>query len=425
MKQLIKQLIPKPVLDRTVNQYHWLEAVGANVRFGFPTRGMYVVMVTGTNGKTTTVSFIASILKAAGHRVGVCSTAYFEVAGERIVNDLNFTVMNPFKLHQMLAQMRQARVTHLVLEVTSHALEQHRVWGIPCHASVMTNLTQDHLDYHKTMENYAAAKARMFSRRPPLIALNRDDSWFDYFNRFEADEQKITYGAHEAADCRIANVRLHKNGSDVRLLVDHQTELSFSLQLPGKFNVYNAAAAAAITYLMHIDIATIEEGLSALDMVPGRLERVSTDQQPFEVYVDYAHTPDALENVLETLRHLTKNRLILVFGATGDRDKGKRPIMGEIAVRLADRVFVTDDETYTEDPAGIRAMIMEGIHAVGGDAKTEEIPDRRAAIEKAVKLARGNDTVLVTGMGHEQYRIMNGKREPWSDVRVVREFLEK
>lgn len=424
MKQLIKRVVPKKMLAQLVNPYHWLEAFGANVRYGFPTRGMYVIMVTGTNGKTTTTSFIASILKAAGYKVGVCSTAYFEIAGERIPNDKNFTNMNPRQLQPLLAQMRKAKVTHLVLEVTSIGLDQHRVWGIPCHAAVMTNLTQDHLDYHKTMENYAAAKSKLFARKPALIALNRDDEWFDYFNKFPAGEQKITYGTNTESDCQIKDVKLHTDGSDVKLTIDHQTELSFKTQLPGKFNVYNATAAAAITYLMHVDATVIEDGLNALEAVPGRLERVAAGQA-FEVIVDYAHTPDALENVLDTLRHLTKGRLILVFGATGDRDKGKRPIMGKIAAEMADRIFVTDDETYTEDAASIRAMLMQGIHDAGGDAKTEEVDDRREAIKKAFAIARGRDMVLITGMGHEQYRIMNGKREPWNDAKVARELLEK
>jgi UDP-N-acetylmuramoyl-L-alanyl-D-glutamate--2,6-diaminopimelate ligase len=381
-------------------------------------------MITGTNGKTTTASYMGSILKAAGHQVGVCSTAYFEIAGKRIANDLNFTVTNPFKLQSLLAEMKRAKVDHLVLEVTSHALMQHRVWGIPCDVAMMTNLTQDHLDYHGTMEAYAAAKGKLFARQPRLIVLNRDDEWFTYFNQFNAAEQKMNYGTHEDADARISDVHLHKDGSQIVLKIDHQTELSFRTKLLGKFNVYNATAAATAAYLMHIDIKKIEQGIEMLDVVPGRLEQIDVGQ-PFQVIVDYAHTPDALENVLETLKHLTKNRLILVFGATGDRDQAKRPIMGEIAARLADRVFVTDEETYTEDASQIRSMLMEGVAKTGKEVKVEEIPDRQAAIEKALSIARRNDTVVVTGMGHEQYRIMNGQRQPWNEVKIIQELLER
>ena len=423
MKQAIKALIPKSLFRQLVNPYHWVEAFFANIRYGFPARDMYVVMITGTNGKTTTASYLGSILNAAGHNVGVCSTAYFEINGKRIPNDLNFTVTNPYKLQGMLAQMKQAGVDHLVLEVTSHALEQHRVWGVPCDVAVMTNLTQDHLDYHGTMENYAAAKAKLFARKPKFIVLNHDDTWFDYFNQFPAGEQKITYGATEEAESRISYVKLHKQGSDVRLKIDHTTTLEFATKLPGKFNVYNATAAATAAYVMRVDTEHIVEGVESVESVPGRLERIDVGQ-PYDVIVDYAHTPDALDNLLETLKHLTRNRLVLVIGATGDRDRAKRPIMGEIAARLADRIFITDEESYNEDPAQIRRMLMEGIITGGGGSKTEEVADRKEAIKKALEIARRGDTVVVTGMGHEQYRIINGRREPWHEPTVIRELLE-
>ncbi len=217
---------------------------------------------------------------------------------------------------------------------------------------------------------------------------------------------------------------LHKQGSDVRLKVDHQTTLSFSTKLAGKFNVYNATAAATAAYVMRVDTGKIIEGIEGLQNVPGRLERIEAGQ-PYDVIVDYAHTPDALENLLETLKHLTRNRLILVFGATGDRDKAKRPIMGGIAAKLTDRIFLTDEECYSEDPAEIRHMIMEGIVGGGGGSKTEEIADRKEAIAKALATARRGDAVVITGMGHEQYRIIKGKREPWHEPTVIRELLEK
>jgi UDP-N-acetylmuramoyl-L-alanyl-D-glutamate--2,6-diaminopimelate ligase len=424
LKSLIKKIVPAAVFRQAVIPYHWLEALIANVRYGFPAREMYVIMLTGTNGKTTTASYLGSILNAAGQKVGVCSTAYFEINGKRIPNDLNFTVTNPFKLQQTLAQFKQAGVETLILEVTSHALVQHRTWGVPCDVAVMTNLTQDHLDYHGTMENYAAAKGKMFAGKPKFIVLNRDDNWYSYFDQFEAGEQKITYGTDEAADARIANVKLHKQGSDVRLKVDHTNGLQFTTNLPGKFNVYNATAAATAAYVMRVDTAKIVEGIESLTSVPGRLERVD-EGQPYDIIVDYAHTPDALENVLETMKNLTRNRLLLVFGATGDRDKTKRPIMGQIAARLADRIFLTDDESYTEDPAAIRHEVMEGIVAGGGGSKAEEVADRKDAIKKALETARRGDTVIVTGMGHEQYRVINGSRQPWHDPTVIRELLEK
>lgn len=289
----------------------------------------------------------------------------------------------------------------------------------------MTNLTQDHLDYHGTMENYAAAKAKLFQRKPRFIVLNRDDQWFDYYNKYGASEVKMTYGVDKAAECRIIQANLHKTQTEFSVNIDHQTRLDFISSLVGQFNVYNATAAVAAAYLLHIDLEFIQKGITSLKAVPGRLEHVPINK-PFDVIVDYAHTPDALEKLLQALKHLTRDgRVILVFGATGDRDKGKRPIMGEIAAKLADRIFVTDEESYDEDPAIIRDMVMQGIKAVrGGEVRTEEIADRRAAIEKALKIARPKDTIVITGMGHEQFRIENGKRIPWNDAEVVKELIK-
>lgn len=426
-KQIVKRAaarLPKGWRSRLVNGFHFTEAVAANVRYNFPARGMTVIAITGTNGKTTTASFAASILKTAGYKVGVCTTAYFEIDGERIPNQLNATVSHPKVLQQLIKRMQRAGVTHLVLEVTSHALDQYRTWGIPTTVAVMTNLTQDHLDYHGTMERYAGSKAKLFSGSPRFIVLNHDDAWFSYFNQFGAGELKMTYGANEQAECRIVHASLKKSGSEASLNIDHQTELTLAVGLPGKFNVYNAAAAAAACYLLQLPLEAITGGIAAVEGVPGRLERVDTET-PYDVIVDYAHTPDALQQVLGTMKHITKGRVILVFGACGDRDQGKRPIMGRIAAELADRIFVTDEESYGEDPVAIRRMIMDGIREGGAEAKTDEIADRREAIAKAVSTARKGDVVLLTGLGHEQFRIENGKKIPWNDAVVVKELTRR
>ncbi len=414
--------LPPGARRRVLNFYHLLQAVAANLRYRFPARSMKVVMITGTNGKTTTASFLLSILQEAGLKTGAVTTAYFEVGGQRTVNDFNATVVHPMVLQRMLRRMRAAGARFVLMEATSHALDQHRLWGIPVEAAVMTNLTQDHLDYHGDMETYAAAKARLFKKRPRFMVLNHDDEWFSYFNQFGAGEQKMTYGTDPAAECRITGATLKKSGSQIDLEIDHQTKLQLSSQLPGKFNVYNATAAAATAYLLHVDLEHIQRGIANLAGVPGRMEEVAPGR-PFSVLVDYAHTPDALKNLLETLKRLTKGRVILVFGACGDRDKAKRPEMGRIAAELADRIFLTDEESYSEDPQAIRDMLMKGIQQAGGEARTEEIADRRQAIEKAIAIARPGDTVAVTGMGHERYRIINGQRLPWNDAEVIKSVL--
>jgi UDP-N-acetylmuramoyl-L-alanyl-D-glutamate--2,6-diaminopimelate ligase len=232
----------------------------------------------------------------------------------------------------------------------------------------------------------------------------------------------VSYGTSQDASVQIAGVKLSKEGSDINLVLDGAHELKVHTNLPGKFNVYNTTAAAAVGYYLQLEPDQIAKGIDSLATVPGRLERVDAGQ-PFEVVVVYAHTPDALQNVLSTLKLLTKGKLISVFGATGDRDRSKRSIMGKIAAQTADRIFVTDEETYTEDSAKIREAIMKGIKEAKGGSKTTEIADRREAIHKAFSSAGKGDTVVITGMGHETARNMGGTKEAWSDPVVAREVL--
>ncbi len=424
VKNAIKKVLPAEAEKKVANVFHFGEAVAAAARHKFPAKDMKVVMVTGTNGKTTTVAMLASILKAEGRKVGVISTAFFEINGQRFVNDQNFTNLHPSILQRKLAEMKKHGVEVLVLEVTSHALMQHRVWGIPCEVAVMTNLTQDHLDYHGTMEKYAEAKAKLFKRKPRFIVLNHDDEWFNFFDQFPPGEQSMSYGIHPDADTRLTGARMHRQGSKASVEIDRQVKLDLLVHMPGKFNVYNAMAAASAAYVLHVKTEAIEAGIDAVKGVPGRQEKIEAGQS-FEVLVDYAHTPDAFEQLLSSLQHLSKKRLLLVFGATGDRDKGKRPIMGEVAARYADRIYVTDDETYGEDAASIRTMVMDGIKRAQATEKTEEIADRRDAISAALAEAKRGDTVVVTGMGHERFRITNGEKIAWNDGDVVRELLAR
>jgi UDP-N-acetylmuramoyl-L-alanyl-D-glutamate--2,6-diaminopimelate ligase len=424
VKKLIKKLLPSGVRYTVANFYHLLVAIAANIKYGFPARSAQVIMITGTNGKTTTATLVAQMLRSAGHKVGINTTAFYQIGDEVTPKASSRTLEDIFDLHAMFAQMKQASCEYIVLEATSQGLVQNRLWGVPCDVAVMTNLTQDHLDYHGTMERYAAAKARLFQMKPRLIVLNRDDEWFDYFNQFNAVERKVTYGAAKDATARIVEADMGPQGSDVKVRFEDAHELDFHTNLPGKFNVYNATAAAAVGYYLQLDPEQISQGLGSLPSVPGRMERVDEGQR-FEVIVDYAHTPDALQNALETMRHLTKGKLWVVFGATGDRDKTKRPIMGEIAATIADRIIVTDEEPYSEDPAVIRAAIMEGVKAAGGEKKTLEIADRAEAIAKAITDARPRDAVIITGMGHESVRMVAGQKLPWSDAGSARDALKQ
>lgn len=418
----VRKVLPAKTVKRVEKAYRKGRVKLVSARYGNPARNLSVIAVTGTNGKTTTANYLNEILKADGRKTAMFTTAVIEVAGERQLNELNATVATTARMQQFFAQAKRAGVDHVILEVTSHSLDQHKLDGVPIECAIMTNLTQDHLDYHGTMERYAEAKGKLFALSPRFIVLNRDDEWFEYFNQFEPGEQKISYGAGETAEAKISQVKLYKRGSEARIVIDHQTKLDLATALPGKFNVYNMTAAASAAYLFHVSLEAIADGVANLEAVPGRFERVVEDK-PYEIIVDYAHTPDALEQLLEATKAITKNRVILVFGATGDRDKTKRPIMGGIAARLADRIVLTDEESYNEEPDQIRQMVMQGIVDAGGDAKTDEVPDRAQAIEKALSIARTGDTILVTGMGHEKFRIVAGERLPWNDADVIRELL--
>lgn len=420
----VRSVLPSQAVHLLENVYRKTRIQLVSARYGWPARGLRVIAVTGTNGKTTTANYINEILKQAGYKTAMFTTAVIEVAGESKINDLNATVASVSRMQQFLNEARRYKVDFVILEVTSHSLHQHKLDGVPIEAAVMTNLTQDHLDYHKTMEKYAAAKGLLFARNPRYIVLNRDDDWFDYFDKYLAEEQKITYGKSEDADVRISDIKLYKKGSEATLAFDHQEKSQLATYLPGEYNVFNMAAAASICYVLGVSMSDIKNGIASLEGIPGRFERATKDEK-YEVIVDYAHTPDALEKLLEATRNITKKRIILVFGACGDRDALKRPIMGKIAAKLADEIILTDEESYNEDPDKIRRDIYAGIEESKVTNKTTEIADRREAIRHALNIAKKDDTILITGMGHEQFRIINGEKLPWNDTNIVREIISE
>lgn len=420
----VRSVLPSQAVHLLENVYRKTRIQLVSARYGWPARGLRVIAVTGTNGKTTTANYINEILKQAGYKTAMFTTAVIEVADKSKINDLNATVASVSRMQQFLNEARRYKVDFVILEVTSHSLHQHKLDGVPIEAAIMTNLTQDHLDYHKTMEKYAAAKGLLFARSPRYIVLNRDDDWFDYFDRYLAEEQKITYGKSEDADVRISDIKLYKKGSEATLAFDHQEKSQLATYLPGEYNVFNMAAAASICYVLGVSMSDIKNGIASLEGIPGRFERATKDEK-YEVIVDYAHTPDALEKLLEATRNITKKRIILVFGACGDRDALKRPIMGKIAAKLADEIILTDEESYNENPDKIRRDIYAGIEESKATNKTTEIADRREAIRHALNIAKKDDTILITGMGHEQFRIINGEKLPWNDTNIVREIISE
>ena len=421
-----RKVLPKSALVGLEKSYRKSRAKIISARFGNPARDLRIIAVTGTNGKTTTVNFLNEILKEAGYRTAMFSTANIEIAGEQTVNDTNSTTATVARLQKFFRDAKKADVEFALIEATSHALDQYKFEGVPIEMAIMTNLTQDHLDYHKTMENYAAAKAKLFEMNPNLVVLNADDEWFDYFNNFATESQKITYGEGESADVKIEKFKLYKKGSEANLRIDNNVELEIATNLPGEFNIYNMTAAAAGAYLLGISLKDIQEGIANLEGVSGRFE-YATPGLPFDTIVDYAHTPDALEKLLKSAKEISKNRTILVFGACGDRDREKRPIMGKIAQDLADRIIITDEENYTEDATQIREEIISGISKKNDKlpANIQEISDRKEAIRKALQIAGKGDIVLITGLGHEVYRVIDGEKTPWNDTQIVREIAQE
>ncbi|MEJ0072766.1 MAG: UDP-N-acetylmuramoyl-L-alanyl-D-glutamate--2,6-diaminopimelate ligase [Candidatus Saccharibacteria bacterium] len=424
-RTIIRKLVPVGLFDAVAPWGHLVEAVLWNCRYGFPARGMKVVGVTGTNGKTTTSFLIHRMLHEAGYHVGLMTTVAWVIDGETQPQGQQHMTNVPIPvLMKRLKKMRAEGVEWLVLETTSHALIQHRTWGVRYSVGVLTNITHEHLDYHKTFERYVAAKQLLFKRvqrnRRGLQTgiANADDPNGASFAALT--QNSVLYGV-EAGQVRAANIRMSADGISYEVQADGET-YHIASHLPGSFNVYNTLAALCVGRVLGLKREQIEQGITALESVQGRMQQLKAGQ-PFQIIIDYAHTPDALQNVLTSLQATGKGRRILVFGATGDRDKTKRPVMGEVAGKLADRIFLTDDETYTEDGDVIRKAVYEGIKTAEAEDKTTVIADRREAIAAALKEAREGDVVVLTGIGHQQYRMMDGKEMAWSEADVATEAL--
>jgi UDP-N-acetylmuramoyl-L-alanyl-D-glutamate--2,6-diaminopimelate ligase len=424
-KKLVRKVLPKKGIKLAEESYRKGRIYALQARHGFPAKGARVIAITGTNGKTTTCLIVNEMLKAAGYKTAMFTTAVWEMDGAAIPNTNHRTVPLTADLMRFFKQAKAKKVDFIVMETTSQALHQHKMVGIPVEVAAMTNLTQDHLDYHKTMENYAAAKARLFSdyMNPNYCVLNADDEWFEYFAK-QSVGQVSTYGKAAGNDVSIQSMQATAGGGEAKVTFGGETTLTLKTHLVGAFNVINTVTAAAVGHALGIEPQVIAKGVNNLPAAPGRMEQIDAGQN-FNVIVDYAHAPDALENVLKTLKNVTKGKVLLVFGATGDRDKLKRPIMGDIAAKHADRIFLTDDETYTEDPATIRASVMEGIKKGKGTAKTTEIGDRKEAIKAAFKEAKKGDAVLLAGLGHQDYRAMAGKKITWDERQVARDLLKQ
>lgn len=389
-----------------------------------PSSQLKMIGVTGTNGKTTVAFLIKHLLETAGVKTGLLGTIRYEI-GERVI-PAQRTTPESLDLQQMLAQMVRAGCKACVMEVSSHALEQHRVAEIEFDIALFTNLTRDHLDYHGTMEAYFQSKKKLFLARPSggkrkATVINIDDSYGSRLVRETQPEVLVSYGIEQPAHFRARNIVL---GRDQTQLVVEAEDEKWACRLPliGRHNIYNALAAIGAARLMNIPSATIPHALATVPPVPGRLEQISAGQ-PFGVVVDYAHTDDALKNVLSTLREITPGRLLLAFGCGGNRDAGKRPKMGRVAAELCDECIITSDNPRKESAAVIAQSILEGFEEVKPEGCAIEL-DRRRAIDQLIRSAQPGDTVLIAGKGHETYQEFEDTVAPFDDRVYALETLE-
>lgn len=390
--------------QKTKNVYHLAVAALANAYFRFPARKLTVIGITGTDGKTTTTSLIYHILKTAGKQVSLISTVAAYVGDATF--DTGFHVTNPAsiplqKFLYKISQLGKGKTeNYLVLEVTSHGIDQNRIWGIPFAIAGLTNITHEHLDYHKTYENYVATKARLL-QNAKIAVINRDDNSYEAIRtKFTHKKSKIiTYGLGKNADINSAT-------------------LKFKTNLPGVYNQYNCLLAIAICKELKVSDADIQTGIATFIPPIGRTEIVY--QKDFTIMIDFAHTPNAIEQLLSTLRPQVKGKLIHVFGSAGLRDRTKRPLMGKAADTYDDVIVLTAEDPRTEKVADISGQIKTEIHR----ADVIEIPNRQDAITRAVAIARKGDFVVITGKAHETSMNYGYGEEPWSDFEAVKKALE-
>jgi len=391
--------------------------------FERPSQSLQVVGVTGTNGKTTTTHLIKAILEEAGFATGLVGTlnASFRDYKEILAN----TTPESLDLERFMRRVADEGGSHLVMEVSSHALDMGRVKEIQFDTAVFTNLTQDHLDYHQTLERYRDAKLKLFASIAPaagrLAVINRDDPHAGSFME-TARVRQISYGINNPAAVRASGVEITARGSKFTVVYDGG-EMEVRTRLAGLFNVYNSLAAIAFAVGKGIEPQVIQSALVKVQGVPGRFEAVD-EGQDYTVIVDYAHTPDGLENILKTARQIAGRRIITVFGAGGDRDRTKRPLMGGIAAELSDYSIVTSDNPRSEDPLAIIEDILVGVRK-HKNAAYAVVPDRREAIRHAIDLATRDDMVIIAGKGHEDYQIIKGKVYPFDDRLVARECIRE
>ncbi|HSX47283.1 MAG TPA: UDP-N-acetylmuramoyl-L-alanyl-D-glutamate--2,6-diaminopimelate ligase [Patescibacteria group bacterium] len=428
LKQIVKKILPLNLYRKIEPYGHLLEAMIINLFNGFPGRKLKVIGVTGTNGKTTTTSMIYKMLLSSGYKVGLMSTIEWGINEDIHLQHEHYTNVPVNELMSRLKLMKKAKVDWLVYEVTSHGLAQNRVWGVPFSVAVITNISHEHLDYHRTFENYLQAKRKLFTlanknkRGLRAGVVNADDPNLVDFAK--SVQNPITYGI-QSGEMKAVSIEYKTSGSKYKAMVAGET-YEINCHIPGSFNVYNSLASVATGRIIGLNKEQIEKGIDSLKSVSGRMTRID-EGQDFDVIVDFAHSPDSFEKLFKDLKPVLKGRLIVMFGSPGRRDEAKRFLQGDLAGKYADLVILTEEDDRDVDGYKILDQIVEGVtkHGKVKDKDMFVVHDRVEAIKFTLSLGRKDDTILLLGKGHEQTIERADGAHPWNEIATTRKLLKE
>lgn len=424
-RDVVKKVIPHSVFKKIEPYGHWAEAIIAENRQGFPAKKMNVIGITGTTGKTTSVTLMASVLRAAGYKTAYFTTVEHDFGNGPVRNASRMTTLGATQLVKNIEKARRNGCEWIVIEVASHALAQHRVWGIPFKAGILTNITHEHLDYHGTFDHYRAAKRMLFEqvhKNRGISIINDDDPNADYFAR---SNKSVRFSRAKNADVMAKDIKTTSGGSSFTVQQKDGPSFSVKTELPGSFNVSNVLGVVAAALSLGVPTEAIVKGIANLSAVPGRMASYKTDKG-FSVIIDFAHTPDSFEKVFKEIRPVTKGKLTAVFGKAGERDHESRLLQGELAANYCDRIILTEDDPRSEGNVEINAQIRAGIAKSSKKPELFEENDRAKAIDKAVELAKKNDVILLLSKGHEKsIALDNGVEKPWDEEKALKNALKK
>lgn len=424
-KKILRKFVPYGM----ILHFHKFRSILAMLVSGFPARKLRVIAIAGTKGKTTTTNMIVKVLEAGGYKVAMLSTANFQIGEKKWLNDVKLTTPSPFYLQNFLRKASREKCDYAVVEVSSHGLVQYRHYGIKYQTVVFTNMMSDHLDYHKTYDNYKNSHNALITKDLKNLIINYDDEDLrSFLSGNSAKKYAFSLkGYKEISDAdlvRAGDIVFTKAGSAFVVSFGKEEKKSVNTPLIGEFNIYNSLAAFCAGLAEGITPDQIKLGLEAVKEIPGRLEKIGEGQN-FDVIVDYAHSPDSLKSVYSAVKPYVRNRLIAVLGGTGDRDKTYRAKAGELADEYAQIVIVTNEDPYSEDPEKIMDQVLSGIKNKKTGKDLFRIYDRREAIERAIKMATIGDMVLITGKGAEQFMVVGEKKIPWDDRVIARNALKE